>query len=52
MASGRKAVEDTDDRDSSIWVLDQQLDQPMEEEARRIRNAHQEKVCCKSLPPT
>lgn len=43
MASGRKAVEDTDDRDSSIWVLDQQLDQPMEEEARRIRNAYQEK---------
>ncbi|KAG7019785.1 Potassium transporter 11, partial [Cucurbita argyrosperma subsp. argyrosperma] len=50
MASGRKAVEDTADRDSSIWVLDQQLDQPMEEEARRIRNAYQEKALSINVP--
>ncbi|XP_004293775.1 PREDICTED: potassium transporter 10-like [Fragaria vesca subsp. vesca] len=26
-----------------VWVLDQQLDQPMDEEARRLRNMYQEK---------
>lgn len=43
MASRIKTGEDSDDKDSSIWVLDHQMDQPMEEEASRLRNAHQEK---------
>ncbi|CAB4276787.1 unnamed protein product [Prunus armeniaca] len=28
---------------SSVWVLDQQLDQPMDEEAKRLRNMYTEK---------
>lgn len=52
MASGYKTDEETNDKDNSIWVLDHQMDQSMEEESRQLRNVHQEKVCCKSLPPT
>ena len=28
----------------SMWVLDQNLDQPMEEEAGRLKNMYREKV--------
>lgn len=28
----------------SMWVLDQKLDQPMDEEAGRLRNMYREKV--------
>ena len=52
MASGFETGDDTNDKDNSIWVLDRQIDQSMEEESKRLRNVHQEKVCCKSLPPT
>lgn len=31
----------------SMWELDQSLDQPMDEEAGRIRNMYKEKVCFK-----
>lgn len=34
--------EDTDK--GSMWVLDQNLDQPMEEEAGRLKNMYREKV--------
>lgn len=37
----------TDDEESnrgSMWVLDQKLDQPMEEEAVRLKNMYREKV--------
>jgi KUP system potassium uptake protein len=34
--------EDTDNR-GSVWILDQKLDQPMEEEANRLRNMYKEK---------
>ena len=30
--------------DCNVWSLNQKLDQPMDEEARRIRNMYQEKV--------
>lgn len=36
-------VEESDGR-GSMWDLDQKLDQPMDEEAGRIRNMHCEKV--------
>lgn len=49
MASRYNPGEDTGDKDS-IWVIDQQIDQPMEEESKRLKNAYQEKVRCKSLP--
>ena len=29
---------------TSVWILDQKLDQPMEEEAKRLRNMYKEKV--------
>lgn len=32
-----------------VWVLDQQLDQPMDEEAKRLRNMYQEKVLSLSI---
>lgn len=35
--------EDTGDK-GGVWVLDQQLDQPMDEEAKRLRNMYREKV--------
>ncbi|KAK9937185.1 hypothetical protein M0R45_013994 [Rubus argutus] len=34
--------EDTGDK-GGVWVLDQQLDQPMDEEAKRLRNMYREK---------
>lgn len=40
--------EDTDNR-GRVWVLDQQLDQPMEEEAKKLRNPYNEKVSPLSL---
>ncbi|KAK9937188.1 hypothetical protein M0R45_013997 [Rubus argutus] len=32
----------TDDNKGTVWVLDQQLDQPMEEEAKKLRNPYNE----------
>lgn len=36
-------VNDNNNR-GSMWVLDQKLDQPMDEEAGRLRNMYREKV--------
>lgn len=43
MASRVEIEEDTDNK-GSMWVLDQKLDQPMEEEAGRLRSMYREKV--------
>ncbi|KAB2601694.1 potassium transporter 10-like [Pyrus ussuriensis x Pyrus communis] len=37
------AADENTDKSSSVRVLDQQLDQPMDEEAKRLRNMHEEK---------
>ncbi|XP_054800557.1 potassium transporter 11-like isoform X2 [Prosopis cineraria] len=42
MASGLNANEDSETK-GSMWVLDQKLDQPMDEEAGRLRNMYREK---------
>nr|POE57014.1 potassium transporter 10 [Quercus suber] len=42
MASIMQNDEDTDNR-GQVWILDQKLDQPMEEEAKRLRNMYKEK---------
>ncbi|XP_041024131.1 potassium transporter 10-like [Juglans microcarpa x Juglans regia] len=42
MASRAQAGENIDRR-GSMWILDQKLDQPMEEEAKRLRNMYKEK---------
>ena len=43
MASIMQNDEDTDNR-GQVWILDQKLDQPMEEEAKRLRTMYKEKV--------
>jgi KUP system potassium uptake protein len=43
MASRVQTDEDAGER-SKVWILDQKLDQPMEEEAKRLRNMYKEKV--------
>jgi len=43
MASVVQNDKDTDNR-GQVWILDQKLDQPMEEEAKRLRNMYKEKV--------
>lgn len=30
--------------DGNVWTLNQKIDQPMDEEARRLRNMYKEKV--------
>ncbi|VVA27269.1 PREDICTED: potassium transporter [Prunus dulcis] len=47
MARRTPADENTDNNNNkgSVWVLDQQLDQPMDEEAKRLRNMYTEKFC-------
>lgn len=45
MASRVQTDEDAGER-SKVWILDQKLDQPMEEEAKRLRNMYKEKVWC------
>ncbi|CAL8149515.1 unnamed protein product [Prunus armeniaca] len=42
MARRMSADENTDNK-GSVWALDQQLDQPMDEEAKRLRNMYKEK---------
>ncbi|CBI27194.3 unnamed protein product, partial [Vitis vinifera] len=42
MASGIEFEEDSENK-GSMWVLDQKLDQPMDEEAGRLRNMYREK---------
>lgn len=37
------------DNKGTVWVLDQQLDQPMDEEAKKLRNPYNEKVSPLSL---
>lgn len=44
MASMETDNGDTDDIKGSMWVLDQKIDQPMDEEAGRLRNMYREKV--------
>ncbi|KAI5332324.1 PREDICTED: potassium [Prunus dulcis] len=43
MASRVEIDEDSDTNKGSMWVLDQKLDQPMDEEAGRLRNMYREK---------
>lgn len=43
MASGMEIDEEHETK-GSMWVLDQKLDQPMDEEAGRLRNMYREKV--------
>lgn len=43
MSSGAEIDEESDNK-GSMWVLDQKLDQPMDEEAGRLRNMYREKV--------
>lgn len=45
MGSRVDTDEDNDNR-GSMWDLDQKLDQPMDEEAGRLRNMYREKVWC------
>lgn len=47
MASGLE-IEDETENKGSMWVLEQKLDQPMDEEAGRLRNMYREKVRCPS----
>lgn len=45
MASpGAEIAEDGETNQGSMWVLDQKLDQPMDEEAGRLKNMYREKV--------
>jgi hypothetical protein len=44
MASRVEIEEENDNTKGSMWVLDQKLDQPMDEEAGRLRNMYREKV--------
>lgn len=39
--------EDSDSR-GGMWVLEQRIDQPMDEEGERLKNMYREKVWCKS----
>ncbi|XWS62351.1 hypothetical protein CRYUN_Cryun06bG0003400 [Craigia yunnanensis] len=43
MASRVEMDEDSDNSKGSMWVLDQKLDQPMDEEAGRLRNMYRER---------
>lgn len=43
MAS-RVETDDDSETKGSIWVLDQKLDQPMDEEGGRLKNMYKEKV--------
>ncbi|XP_062162999.1 potassium transporter 11-like [Alnus glutinosa] len=43
MASRVEIEEENDSTKGSMWVLDQKLDQPMDEEAGRLRNMYREK---------
>lgn len=49
MAARVEINEDTENNQGSMWVLDQKLDQPMDEEAGRLRNMYREKVRCNCL---
>ncbi|KAH7545662.1 hypothetical protein FEM48_Zijuj01G0117300 [Ziziphus jujuba var. spinosa] len=40
---GRVELDEDNDNKGSMWVLDQKLDQPMDEEAGRLRNMYREK---------
>ena len=44
MTSRVEVEEDSDNNKGSMWDLDQKLDQPMDEEAGRLRNTYREKV--------
>lgn len=41
--------DDGDETKGSLWALEQKLDQPMDEEAGRLRNMYREKVNPNSL---
>lgn len=44
MASRVEMEEDETENKGSMWVLEQKLDQPMDEEAGRLKNMYREKV--------
>ncbi|CAK7355855.1 unnamed protein product [Dovyalis caffra] len=48
MASGGKSNEEIDYK-SRIWVLDQKLDQPIDAEAKKLRNKYEDKLAFQSL---
>lgn len=37
--------DETSESKGGMWVLEQKLDQPMDEEAGRLKNMYREKVC-------
>lgn len=41
---GETEIDEESDERGSMWDLDQRLDQPMDEEAGRLRNMYREKV--------
>lgn len=43
MASGAE-IDENGDTKGNMWVLEQKLDQPMDEEAGRLKNMYREKV--------
>lgn len=49
MNLGGDISEENDTNKGSMWVLDQKLDQPMDEEAGRLRTMYREKVLSLSL---
>lgn len=38
------------EKKGGVWALDQQLDQPMDEEAKKFSNMSEDKVLCLSHP--
>lgn len=44
MESGAESDGGNETTKGSMWVLEQKLDQPMDEEAGRIKNMYREKV--------
>lgn len=43
MATGAE-IDENGDTKGNMWVLEQKLDQPMDEEAGRLKNMYREKV--------
>ena len=42
--TSRVEIDEDSETKGSMWVLDQKLDQPMDEEAGRLSNMYKEKV--------
>lgn len=46
--NSRGETSEESEQKGSMWILDQKIDQPMDEEAGRLRNMYKEKVTSKS----